>query len=156
MKRLKAIGILVLLCASIQAKDIRAAFSLFIHADLSESRVTRLFRDYLETIDDLEFFAGGDPSYFVVDPETDVFVHITILEVGSSYAVVMYPSDRTLMNSFLETAYLPNHEAMLRTHFFVGRATYVINQSLETAIGRIVDIFDEYLEVNIRPYSSLY
>ena len=37
MKRLKAIGILVLLCASIQAKDIRVGFSLFIDDDLSES-----------------------------------------------------------------------------------------------------------------------
>lgn len=37
MKRLKAIGILLLLCASIQAKDIRVGFSLFIDDDLSES-----------------------------------------------------------------------------------------------------------------------
>lgn len=155
MRRLTLLT-MVLICSVVQAKDIRIAVDLFIDDELSESRVTRLFRDYLETIDDLDLFVGTDPSIFAADPETDVFIYITVLEVNGSHVVVVFPSDRMLVNNFLVDAYLPDDAAMLRRSWTMGGASFASNPSLETAIGWPVDHIDDFLDREVRPFANLY
>ena len=158
----KRIGLFLLMAIFIgvcaQAKNIRVIISLLIDDDIPESRVVSIFRDYMDSIDDVDAILGygnHDPSEAISDPETDALIHVTVVDAGT-YVVVMTPSTRGYINVFLNTAHLPDWEEVLRLYFFTSGSSFAMNPSLDTAIGYIVDYVDDFLSEYIRRHPGTY
>ena len=162
MKRLMMLLVAVLLaCGTVAAKDIRIAVTVSVDPSLSRSRTTAIFHDYLETIPGLDLIVTAEtPNDFLADPETDVWVLVTVIVTRSGYAIAVYTLNRLLINAWLELGWLKTIEMAspetLRSHWRPGLTFAAASSSLEAAIGEVVDFIDEYLETSIRPNSTLY